>query len=45
MLVASGIWYIQTKAKVHMMKRQAKLMGKENYMEQFDHSHELAFGS
>ena len=44
-LVASSIWYIQTKAKQHMIKRQAKLMGKENFMSQFDYQHELAFGS
>ena len=44
LLVASGIWYIQQKAKKYLMKRQAELMNKDYYMKQFTYHHELAFG-
>ena len=43
LLVASGMWYIQTKAKTYMMKRQAEVMGRENYMKYFDKSHQIAW--
>ena len=44
LLVASGMWYIQTKAKVYMMKKQKQLMSKQCFMNQFNYHHELAFG-
>ena len=43
LLVASGMFYIQQKAKSYLMKRQAQIMGKENYMKPFVYQHELAF--
>ena len=45
LLVASGIWYVQQKAKTYMMARQVQFFSKPGYMNDFSSEHQFEFSS
>ena len=43
LLVTSGLFYAQRRARQKLLEKQAKIMGKESFMSDFQQQHNIAF--